>query len=192
MNKSDNLSKNKSGIIGKLFRFFRNVFAVIGLMYVVYSFCFDLSVITSDSMKPTLQGTWDTQQDYVLTEKVSYCFRDPHRWEIVKYPLKDEIGTIVMKRVVGLIGETVSIEEHWACINGKPVERPAHLDFLKYYGVGSLHNGKQVLCENGYFTFGDDNIDSYDSRFTGLVKKKDIEGRAWLIIWPPSRIGFVR
>ena len=97
-----------------------------------------------------------------------------------------------MKRIVGLIGETVSIKDHWACIDGKPVDRPKCLDFLRYYAVGLLHNDQQITCEDGYFAFGDDNIDSYDSRFTGLVKKEDIEARAWLIIWPPSRMGFVR
>ena len=145
-------------------------------------------VVYSESMSPTLKGTATTPRDYVLVEKISYMFRKPHRWEIIKYQTDDELYTNVMKRVVGLDGETISIKDHWICIDGKPIERPPKLDFLKYYGVGELFNEREVKCNSAYFMMGDDSMDSYDSRFTGPIDPNRFEGRAMMIIWPPSRI----
>jgi signal peptidase I len=171
-----------------MFRFARNLFAFIGLILVVYYLFFNVTVIYSDSMSPTLKGNETSERDYVLTEKISYLLREPRRWEIVRYQTDDELSTLVMKRVVGLKGETISIKDHWININGKPIERPIGLEFLKYYAVGDLFGGKEVDCDGGYFMLGDDSKDSYDSRFTGIIKSDIIEGRAWMIIWPPSRI----
>ncbi len=191
MNKPNNNNRTPR-IIRKIYRFVRGVFALIGVLFVISYLCFDISEITSNSMAPTLQGSYKTQRDVILTEKVSYWFRQPRRWEIVRYPTYDELGFVVMKRIAALKGEKISIKDHWVHINGQPIERPSHLKHLKYYAVGSLHRGKEVHCKDGYFVFGDANIDSYDSRFTGTIKESNIIGRAWLKIWPPSRIGFVK
>jgi len=139
-------------------------------------------------MAPTLKGDSSSTRDYVLTEKLSYLFRTPRRWEILKYHTQDELSAEVMKRVVGLEGETISIEDRWVCIDGQPIERPDKLDFLEYIGVGLVPRDTEFECNGGYFLMGDDSRDSYDSRFTGLLKPEHIEGRAFMIIWPPSRI----
>lgn len=181
------MNKNKS-LAGKIFRFLRNLFALIGLALVIYHLCFDVTVIISDSMAPTLKGNATSQKDYVLSEKITYLFRIPRRWEIVQYETDDELALKVMKRIVALKGETISIKDNWIWIDGKPLECPTELDFLKYYGVGELYNGREVKCDDGYFMLGDDSMDSYDSRFTGVVTPDRFEGRAIMIIWPPSRI----
>jgi signal peptidase I len=181
------MKKSKS-YLSSVFGFLKSVFAIIGLILVIYHLYFDISSIYSESMSPTLRGTPTTERDYVLTEKISYRFRKPRRWEIVKYMTKDEYPILVMKRIVGLEGETISIKDNWININGKPLERPAGLGFLKYYGVGELNKESEVKCAGGYFTLGDDSFDSYDSRFTGIIEADDIEGRAWMIIWPLSRV----
>ena len=180
--------KKNNSLAWKIFYFLRNLFSLIGLLLVIYYAFFNVMVVYSESMAPTLKGTPTTQRDYVLTEKISYWFRKPHRWEIVKYQTDDELCTNVMKRIVGLEGETISIKDHWVCINGESLERPTELDFLKYYGVGDLFNGEEVKCEGGYFMLGDDSRDSYDSRFTGVVTPDRFEGRAMMIIWPLSRL----
>jgi signal peptidase I len=171
-----------------VYRYLRNVFAIVGVALVIYHFCFEVTAIYSNSMAPTLKGDGSSVRDYVLVEKVSRLFRKPRRWEILKFHTQDELSAEVMKRVVALEGETISIKDQWIHIDGQPVERPAELDFLEYVGAGDLHRGKEVKCEGGYFLLGDDTRDSYDSRFTGVLKTDDIEGRAWMIVWPPSRI----
>lgn len=188
-----NQQPNTKSHITRIYNYLRNVFALIGLVLALYLFFFEITVIYSNSMAPTLKGDSSSVRDCVLTEKVSFLFRKPRRWDILKFHTRDELESIgVMKRVVGLPGETIAVKDHWVHINGKPIERPAELDFLKYVAVGIIHNGAEVKCEGGYFMLGDDAFDSYDSRFTGLLEPKDIEGRALMIVWPPSRIRFLR
>jgi signal peptidase I len=72
-----------------------NILAVTGAVLLIYHGCFDLSLITSPSMKPTLKGDIPHGgNDWVLTERVSYWFRKPKRWEVVRF--FDDEGNQVM------------------------------------------------------------------------------------------------
>lgn len=174
----------------KILRSTERTFAILGLLFVIYHSCFHLSVVSSGSMSPTLQGETFFGGDTILTEKVSFWFRKPHRWEVVLF--FDEMGVQVMKRVVGLPGETISLQDTiTVVINGKPIPRPASLQWLKYYAFGLFTGGKTVACNEGYFVLGDDSKDSEDSRYTGPLRRDQIKGRAWMIVWPPSRIRFI-
>lgn len=124
--------------------------------------------------------------DWVLTEKVSYWFGKPRRWQIVLY--RHAHGFDVAKRVVGLPGETIGIENERVTIDGELVPVPEELQFLKYYGYAVLREGKTYPCKRGYFLLGDFSHDSLDSRFYGELAPSRIRGRAWLIVWPPSRL----
>ena len=70
---------------GRALRKAEPVFAAIGLAFVVYSVGFDISVVTSGAMAPTLQGSAFGDGDVVLTEKLSYWFRGPRRWEVLTF-----------------------------------------------------------------------------------------------------------
>jgi signal peptidase I len=165
--------------------------ALIGLAAIVYFGCFDLSRIVSGSMAPTLQGEkWETG-DLVLTERVSYWFRQPRRWEVVAFRAND--GQQVMKRVIGLPGESVQMFRGGRIfIDDEELERPAELESLKYLDFGNLTGGKAVPCGDGYYVLGDDSRDSNDSRFEGPVQPAQLTGRAWLILAPSSRRGSVK
>ena len=62
----------------------------------------------------------------------------------------------------------------------------------KYLKFGNLIDGKPIACGEGYYVLGDDLQDSDDSRFNGSVKPSRLIGRAWLIVSPWDRFGFVR
>lgn len=167
-----------------------HAFAVIGVMWVLFHFTLMSSVIVSPSMSPTLQGQKWAEGDRVLTELVSYRFRQPRRWEVVAFRRPD--GTIVMKRVVGLPGEKLQMgDKGELVINGRDVERPASLSHLRYIPIGKLWGGRPVECQSGYFVLGDDAKDSEDSRYEGPIPAEWIVGRAWLITAPRSRFGWV-
>jgi len=174
-----------------LFRLGRNVLALVGLGVIIFHFCFDLSVVVSGSMSPTLRGerSETTERDWVLSERVSYRFRSPRRWEVAKFRLRDE--TPVFKRIVAMPGETVTVKDLHLVINGSALSPPPSLGFLKYYGWGNLQGGRSFECSNGYYFLGDDSRDSVDSRFEGTVRLEDLSARAWLIVWPLNRIGLV-
>jgi signal peptidase I len=173
-----------------LLRQCENCLALIGLFVIIYWLCFDLSTITSPSMGPALQGTNWRNGDRVLTEHVSYWFRHPARWEVVC--IRRDNGAKIMKRVVGLPGEKLEIREDGGIlINGSPIDPPADFDCPKYRPIGDMLRGEPVDCGAGYYVLGDDTSDSDDSRYNGPVPLEKISGRAWLIVAPRARIGFV-
>jgi signal peptidase I len=173
-----------------LFRQCENCLALVGLLTLICFFCFDFSVMTSPSMSPTLQGTSWRNGDWVLTEKVTYRFRRPARWEVIR--IRREKGPMIMKRVVGLPGESIRIgDDKNILINDRPVNPPAGFACPKYIPQGNVGDGQAVECGQGYYVLGDDTNDSDDSRFAGPVPPGRIVGRVWLIVAPRSRIGFV-
>ena len=165
-------------------------FALVGVVAVLYYLAFDLSVIVSPSMSPALQGDGWAGGDWVFSKlTVEEPAGVARRWEVVTF-LTDERQQR-MKRVVGLPGETVAVAHGEAVINGTAAPRPASLDALHYYAYGQVHRGRTAECEDGYFVLGDDSKDSQDSRYEGPLDREAIVGRAWLVVWPPKRIGFV-
>jgi len=141
-------------------------------------------------MSPTLQGTSWRNGDWLLTEKITYRFRRPARWEIVR--IRRDEGPMIIKRVVGLPGESIRIgNDRNVLIDGRPVKPPAGFDCPKYISQGTVRNGQTAACGEGYFVLGDDTDDSDDSRFSGPVPPEKSVGRVWLILAPRSRFGFV-
>jgi signal peptidase I len=156
---------------------------------VIYHVGFELSQIVSPSMAPTLRGDGSMNGDWVLSERVTYWFRGPGRWEVIA--LMNKEGVLIMKRVVGLPGERVSLVDGEVRVNGQAVKRPASIAGIKYHAFGNVHNGHEVDCGNGYFVLGDDSKDSYDSRYEGPFEAWRLRGRAWVIVGPSGRRGWI-
>ena len=173
----------------RFFRIGEHTFAVIGLLLIIYHFGFDLSRMVSGSMSPTLRAEGPDDGDWVLSEKVSYRLRSPGRWELVEFVSAD--GEQVMKRVVGLPGETVSLKEQRVAVDGALAPYPGSLGGVTYWPYGNLQGGRAAECGRGYYVLGDDTKDSQDSRSDGPVPADRIIARPWLRVWPPGRIGFV-
>lgn len=187
---ADPPARPRRRLVRRAFRWVERGFAVLGVLFLVYVATLDVSVVTSPSMAPTLQGTSIDNGDHVLTEKVTRWFREPRRWEVIAFTRDD--GAQIMKRVAGLPGEDVRLtKERELLIDGQAVDIPPSLNrkFLRY---GNLFEGKPVPCGDGYYVLGDDSKDSDDSRFNGPVEPDRVVGRAWMIVWPPARFGFVR
>ncbi len=127
------------------------------------------------SMLPNLH-----EGEYVIVDKVSYTFRSPERGEIVvlKNPTPGQPDLI--KRVIGLPGETIEVKGGQVRINGQPLTEP----YLAQPMVGDF---PATQLQNGqYFVMGDNRNNSEDSRRFGARPVGDIVGRAWIIYWPPA------
>lgn len=173
----------------RAFRIAEHVFALIGVLAVVFHLFFELSVVVSGSMSPTLRGESVEEGDWVLAETITYGLRGPRRWELVAFHNSE--GLPVMKRVAGLPGERVALKDGVVIANDTPVARPRSLEGVSYLACGRLRGGRNVSCGEGYFLLGDDSRDSWDSRFEGPVAPGRIDSRPLVRVWPPSRIGFV-
>ena len=176
--------------MSRLFRAVERAFAILGVLFLVYFLCFDLSVMISGSMSPTLAGDGKDGSDYVLSERITYWFSNPKRWNLVAFHSSE--GVLIMKRVVGLPNESLSMnEDDQILINGQISPRPKSLERIKYYRYGSLANGNTLRTGDGYYILGDDSKDSDDSRWNPPLQRKQLVGRPLLVVWPLSRFGFV-
>ncbi len=92
---------------------------------------------------------------------------------------------VLVKRVIGLPGETIEIREGFVYIDGESIEEP-------YVADGTEGHFSAQIPEGYYALFGDNRQNSLDSRSSkiGLIKKEDIIGRAVLRYWPLSKIQF--
>lgn len=189
MNDVQGKTSRKRKLLRCAVRYVEHVLAIFGALVLLFWLFFNYSNVVSPSMSPTLQGS-ASKYDSVLTEKASYWFRRPRRWEVVTFC--DDEGTQIMKRVVGLPGEKVQMLRHGRLfIDGKELTPPAELCFLHYFPYGNLADDKVVDCGEGYYLLGDFSRDSGDSRFSGPIDPKKIIGRAWLIVRPSERMGVV-
>jgi len=129
--------------------------------------------IESFSMEPTL-----FEEQRLVIEKVTYRLRSPERGEIVVIRPQDG-GTIpLIKRVVGLPGETIAVHDDRVFIDSKPLEEP----YLRVVTHGFYPI--TTIPEDAIFVMGDNRDRSRDSRMFGPVPLDDIVGRALLRYWP--------
>lgn len=156
------------------------VVALLLRTYVVQSF-----YIPSTSMAPTLQVG-----DRVLVNKLSYRFHDPHRGDIVVFraPPHATDGSIkdLIKRIVGLPGETIEGRDGRIYINGTVLKEP----WLPK-DVQSRTFGPEKVDARSYWVLGDNRLDSKDSTFFKSVPRSLIIGRAFIRIWPFASFGFL-
>ncbi len=136
-------------------------------------------------MYPTLNDG-----DNLIVDKISYHFVDPGRFDIIVFPFRYQEDTFYIKRIIGLPGETVQIQDDLIYINGRELKEE--------YGYGEIGNpglasGQITLGRDEYFVLGDNRGNSSDSRepSVGNIARSDIVGRAWFRIWPLSGFGFL-
>lgn len=153
-------------------------------MKVVPRYVIQRTIVDGDSMENTL-----INRENLLVEKVSYHFKEPERFDvIVFYPYGRDNEEYYIKRVIGLPGETVQIIGSDIYINGEILEENFGKDPITRAGIVEE---PQTLGDDEYFVLGDNREVSQDSRYeeVGFVKKKNIEGKAILRIYPFDKFG---
>jgi signal peptidase I len=145
--------------------------------YVVQTF-----YIPSDSMVPALQ-----KNDRVIVNKLSYRLHEVHRGDIVVFTTPPRVNRAfkdLVKRVVGLPGETVEARRGRVLVNGRPIEESYLPDTTRTRDFGPV-----TVAPESYWVMGDNRSNSEDSRFFGAIPEDTIVGRVFVRVWPPGRIG---
>lgn len=160
--------------------------------------------IPSPSMEPTLHCARPepfceaSTSDRVLANRFIYHFRDPRRGEIAVFNAPDAarracMGGVFIKRIIGLPGEVWSERNGFTYINGKRLVEP-------YIQPGRRDRDTKTMADipprgtltrippEMYLMEGDNRAHSCDSRVWGLVARKSLIGRAFVIYWPLTRI----
>lgn len=136
--------------------------------------------VNGESMHPTLKNG-----EIMILNKINYRFHDIKRFDIVVVDTKDEK---IIKRVIGLPGETIEVKNNVLYINGQEVKESFLKEETVDFDLSQLNISK--IPQDSYFVMGDNRDNSKDSRIIGPVKRKQIVGRTKLVIFPFKAQGY--
>jgi signal peptidase I len=158
----------------------QTVLPAIILAFLITHFVGQRTLVLSCSMEPNL---YENQQ--LIVDKLTYHFRQPERGEIVVIDMGE--GEIpLIKRVIGLPGETLEIKNNRVLIDGQVLSEP-------YLAEVYQHDfGPVTIPEGNVFVMGDNRNNSRDSRMIGPVALDRILSRAWVRVWPVEDIGLLK
>ena len=125
------------------------------------------------SMRPTLEDG-----EFVLVNKLAYRFGQMQRGDIIVFHYPVNPAEELIKRVIGLPGDHVTVKDQRVSVNGQLLDEP-------YIAAAPLYTGEWVVDEGHLFVLGDNRNDSSDSHSWGLLPYENVVGKAVLIYWPP-------
>ena len=156
---------------------------LLGLFLTV--FVIQRNIIQGPSMEPTLNT-----QDQIFVEKVSKYFSVKRGTLItLNDPEPGEEETLLIKRVIGLPGETVKIDSGYVYINDEKLVESYLPEGTMTYANESYEIADITLAEDEYFVLGDNRSVSKDSRRIGPINKKDIIGKLFFKFYPLNEFG---
>ena len=138
--------------------------------------------IPSESMTPTL-----VPGESVLVSKSSYRFGSPKRGDLVAFVNPENPQETLIKRVVGVPGDKVAMEDGVLVVNDEAKEEP----YVNYSQVDSVYFGPVSVPDGEVFVMGDNRSNSRDSRAFGPVKEEELSGKVVARLWPLDRIGYL-
>lgn len=127
--------------------------------------------------------------DYLLIDEISYRFNEPRRGDVIVFRYPENPSQFYIKRIIGLPGETVEVKNNKVKIYN--TEFKTGFVPKEYYlsdGQETFGSNMTQLKDDEYFVMGDNRLQSSDSRRWGPVAQKFITGRAFVRLWPVSKI----
>lgn len=143
-------------------------------------------IVSGSSMVPNFHN-----REYLVVNKISYRFGEPQRGDVVVFHYPKDTSQYFIKRIIGLPGEKVKVENGRVYIfnaehpNGAVLEE----DYLSNQDITFGKNDVVSLGSEEYFVLGDNRLASSDSRMWGILPKHDIVGTAWLRVFPLNAFG---
>ena len=164
---------------GLLYEWIPTIVMALGLALVLKSFVVASFYIPSGSMENTLK-----KGDLLIADKLSFKLlgQDPQRGDIMIFRYPKDPKKDYIKRVIGLPGDSVRVQDHTVYVNGEALieDYIAEDPDFDYPSV--------TVPEDSYFVMGDNRNHSSDSRVWGFVPRDNIEGRALFVFWPRPRL----
>lgn len=171
----DEDKKSSHPVLKEIFSWVKIFVGAFIFAYLLTTFVIVNATIPTGSMKNTIN-----EGDKVIGFRLAYLFDEPERGEIVMFDAPDKEDTIYIKRVVGIPGDVIKIEENKLYVNGKLQEEPYIKAWTNSYGTFEIKLG-----DDEYFMMGDNRNNSNDSRVYGPVDGDTIIAKA-LFRYSPS------
>jgi signal peptidase I len=123
-------------------------------------------------------------QSYLLADRLVYKQQEPQRGDIIIFVFPVDQENDLIKRVIGLPGETITVQDGIVSVNDVPLEEP-------YITEPPAYNGEWVVPESNYFVLGDNRNDSRDSHQWGFLPRENIVAKVVWIYLPWDHFGKV-
>lgn len=156
--------------------FLRDLFETVGLAVILFALINTLTArvrVDGFSMLPTLRDG-----ELVLVNKLAYRLSSPARGDIIVFRSTTNTDMELIKRVIGLPGDTVQIGGGRVMVNGQALDEP-------YINASPNYSGEWHVPSGYLFVLGDNRNDSSDSHSWGFLPLENVVGKALLIYWPP-------
>ena len=145
------------------------------------------TVMQEGSMDPTLAAG-----DVVLINRAAYKIGEPKRGDIIAYRVSEEENASThIKRIIGLPGETIPIQDGQILIDGETYQEKKNFPAIQNPGLAET---EITLDKDEYFVLGDNRNNSEDSRFAGVgnIRRENIIGKLWFVASPWDKFGLLR
>lgn len=178
MNEETRPSQNKT--LGEnILEFVRFVFIVLIIVVPIRAFVAQPFIVSGHSMDPTF-----ADGEYLIVDEISYRFHAPARGDVIVFRPPQDENRFYIKRVIGLPGETVTIEGATVIIQNESGDESFPLEEPYIQKPGRDGKRSWTLKNDEYFVMGDNRRESSDSRSWGALPEHEIVGRAYLRLLP--------
>ena len=180
---TDTAERPRSAIIATI-AWFRDLMLSVLIAFLVILFLYRPVKVEGTSMMPSL---YDQERLFINQFSYKFGLGDIKRGDTVVFWFPEDTTKSYIKRVIGLPGDNVAVEDGYVIINGKKL--------IENYVPQEYRDDRsyppRIVPPNEYFVLGDDRISSNDSRAWGFVPRNYIYGKAVFVFWPPDRLGAV-
>lgn len=157
------------------------------IFVVIYAFLIRPFQVTGQSMHPTF-----TNGEYVFTNLLSQRFGPLNRGDVIVFKAPPSEDKDYIKRIIGIPGDTVKIEDGKVYLNHKLLSEPYISSDIRTDARGFANEGQDIMVsKDNYFVMGDNRPFSSDSRDWGLVTFDKVIGKSALVYWPLNRMRIV-
>lgn len=151
------------------------------LIYVlVRTFLFENYRVVGHSMEPTLQD-----DQFLVVSKLGYRLHEPQRGDIIVFRDPRSNDRKLIKRVIGLPGETVQVHGGQVSVDDQVLDEPYITE------PGHYNQPPSLIPDDHFYVLGDNRDNSSDSHSWGTMSREEIVGKAWLTYWPPRLWGVI-
>lgn len=183
----DNFPEENETFRAKLTEFIQTLIIFAAIIMIIYFFVARPHKVFGSSMYPTFHSG-----DYIITDQLSYRLGNPERGDVIVFKDPLDLSQDFIKRVIGLPGERVKVQDGHVYINDKLLPEPYLDSSVVTGGRDFLPDGEEKVVPPGdYFVMGDNRPDSSDSRSWGFITRGEIIGKAFFRYWPQNVIGLI-
>jgi signal peptidase I len=150
------------------------------IYFLVRTFLVENYRVVGNSMVPTLEN-----DQFLVVNKLGYHLHQPQRGDIVVFHDPRDNGRKLIKRVIGLPGETLEVRQGRVLVNNQLLEE-------SYIKNPARYSQAPIAIPDGqFYVLGDNRNNSSDSHNWGTLRGEGIVGKAWLTYWPPRLWGVI-